>query len=277
MTEASSGLHLKDELARKIKLVLAYDGTDFSGWQRQLGQRTVQEELEKAVEKMHGCPVAIMGAGRTDSGVHAVGQTAHFSSNIKSIPAERFEPALNSLLPKDIRIIKASEAGKNFHARFDARLRRYKYYIRYGKNQLPHLDRYAWRLFKKPDINRLNRMASCLHGELDCSAFASAQDKSHSRKRYIYHAAFYPEGDALVFDIAANAFLWRMVRSITGTLIELDDSKKDEREMKKILDSRDRSLAGATAPAKGLFLWSVLYEGVPVKGPRAEYFAEGEQ
>lgn len=264
------------EPGKKIKLLIAYDGTDFSGWQRQVGHRTVQEELEKALEKMHSSPVAVVGAGRTDSGVHAVGQVAHFSSNIKNITADRFEPALNSLLPKDVRIVKASSAGNDFHARFDARLRRYKYFLRYGRNQLPQLDRYAWHLFKKPNLNRLNRLASCLRGELDCSAFASAQDKSLSKNRYIFHAVFYPEADAIVFDIAANAFLWRMVRSITGTLIELDAYNKDESSLKQILESKDRSQAGPTAPARGLFLWSVQYEGVEIKGPNNK-IEEGKQ
>ncbi|HPM72279.1 MAG TPA: tRNA pseudouridine(38-40) synthase TruA [Spirochaetales bacterium] len=250
---------------RVVKLTVAYDGTDFCGWQRQAGARTVQEEIESALGRMHGRPVGIVGAGRTDSGVHAAGQVAHFVTDIARIPANRFEPALNRLMPRDVRIVRAEDAHPDFHARFDARLRRYKYYIRYGDAQLPHLDRYSWRLFRRPDLRRLNRLASCLRGELDCEAFAAAKDPSSSRFRYLHHAAFYAEGDAIVFDIAANAFLWRMVRSIVGTLIELDASGAPETAMRDILESRERGRAGVTAPARGLFLWNVEYYDPPTK------------
>ncbi len=253
---------------RVIKLVIAYDGTDFCGWQRQSGTRTVQESIESALETMHGHPVPIVGAGRTDSGVHAVGQVAHFTTDIARIPADRFEPALNRLMPRDVRIVRAEDASPDFHARFGARSRRYKYHIRVGPNQMPHLDRYAWRLFKRPDLARLNRLASCLHGELDCSTFASAQDPSQSRFRYLHHAVFHAEGDGLVFDIAANAFLWRMVRSIVGTLIELDAQGADDGAMRDLLKSGDRSRAGVTAPAHGLFLWNVEYYDPPTRAGR---------
>ncbi len=253
---------------RVIKMTLAYDGTDFCGWQRQLGSRTVQEEIEKALATMHGHPVSIVGAGRTDSGVHASGQVAHFITDIASIPADRFEPALNRIMPRDVRIIRASDAHPDFHARFDARLRRYKYYLRCGTTQLPHLDRYAWRIFKRPDIGMLNRLASCLRGELDCDAFTAAKDPSQNRSRYLHHAAFYAEGDAIVFDIAANAFLWRMVRSLVGTLVELEASGASDSAMRDILESRDRSRVGATAPSRGLFLWNVAYYDPPTRSGR---------
>lgn len=244
---------------RCIKLTLAYDGTDFAGWQCQNGFRSVQGELERALSKMHGHAIGVIGAGRTDSGVHARGQVAHFHTDIASIPAEKFKLALNKLLPRDIRIISAEEMPHNFHARFDARYRRYKYFIRPGDTPYPFEDRYAWRIFHYPDVNRLNAMASCLKGELDCSAFASAKDKSPHKFRYLYHACFYYEGEALVFDIAANAFLWRMVRSIVGTLIELDKNNAEPDMFKKILLGKNRDDAGTTAPAHGLFLWYVGY------------------
>ncbi|MBN2874414.1 MAG: tRNA pseudouridine(38-40) synthase TruA [Spirochaetales bacterium] len=245
---------------RVIRLVVAYDGTDFCGWQRQAGQRTVQESLETALRTMHGHPVPVVGAGRTDSGVHAVGQVAHFATDIASIPANRFEPALNRLMPPDVRVVRSADADPGFHARFDARLRRYKYYLRAGPVQLPHLDRYAWRLFRTPDARRLNRLAACLHGEIDCATFAAAGDKSVSTFRYLHHAAFYQEGDALVFEIAANAFLYRMVRSIVGTLVELDAEGAPPEAMRDVLLARDRNRAGTTAPARGLFLWNVEYD-----------------
>lgn len=244
---------------RCIKLTLAYDGTDFAGWQRQKYARSVQQELECALAKMHGHHVTVIGAGRTDSGVHARGQVAHFHTDIASIPAERFKLALNKLLPRDIRIIKSKEMPYNFHARFDARFRRYKYFVCPGDTPYPFEDRYAWRIFHYPNINRLNAMASCLTGELDCSAFTSAKDSSPHKFRYLYHALFYYEGEKLVFDIAANAFLWRMVRSIVGTLLELDKNNEPPDAFKNILSSKNREFAGTTAPAHGLFLWYVGY------------------
>lgn len=253
---------------RVIKLTLAYDGTDFAGWQRQQDHRSVQEVLETALEKMHGHGVAVMGAGRTDSGVHAAGQVAHFVTDIKSIPAGRFELALNKLMPQDVRVLIAEEADPDFHARYDARLRRYKYFMYADGPALPHRDRYAWRLQKRPDLGHLNRLSACLRGELDCSAFAAAKDPSENRFRFLHYAGFHAEADMLVFEIAANAFLWRMVRSIVGTLIGLDREGAPEGALRSILDSRDRGRVGVTAPARGLFLWNVEYYSRPTRTGR---------
>lgn len=249
--------------SRTIRLCLAYDGTDFSGWQRQSADRSVQEELEKALAKMHGHPVPVVGAGRTDTGVHAAGQVAHFHSDIASIPAERFALALNKHLPPDVRVVRAEEARSDFHARYDARFRRYKYFLYHSPRALPHRDRFAWRIGHRPSLLKLNRLASCLRGELDCTAFAAAKDPSEHRFRYLHHAAFYAEGDGLVFDIAANAFLWRMVRSLVGTLVSLEKAGAPDGALKAILEAKDRSAAGATAPARGLFLWNVAYYETP--------------
>lgn len=243
---------------RNIRLVLSYDGSDFKGWQNQLNTRTVQGEIEKALARMHGHEIALTGAGRTDSGVHARAQVANFYSDIASIPAGRFRMALNSLIPKDIRITHSEEVPSAFHSRFDARSRRYRYYFSFGQT-MPWHERYSWKLDRKPDIPKLNRMASCLRGELDCRAFASARDESEHFFRYLYNASFFLNSGFLVFEIEANAFLWRMVRSIVGTLIELEARGADENSMQEILQSRDRSLAGVTAPPNGLFLWHVGY------------------
>ncbi len=249
---------------RNIKLRISYDGTRFLGWQRQSGKgtgngRTVQEEIEKALAKMHGHEVGLIGSGRTDSGVHAAGQAANFLSDIERIPAERFVNALNSLLPKDVRILDSREAPASFHARFDARARTYRYFLYCGAHPLAHEMPYIWHLNRWPDVARLNRMASYLAGEIDCTTFTAAGDQSLSRSRYLYGAHFFPEGERLVFEISANAFLWKMVRSITGTLIDLDSRGADPAEFGKILASRERKNAGPTAPGQGLFLWDVRY------------------
>lgn len=251
---------------RAIRLVVSYDGTDFGGWQRQKNARSVQEELEKALEKMHGHPVRLTGAGRTDAGVHALGQVAGFFTDIASIPAGKFLPALNQLLPRDIRIVAAGDAPPDFHARFDASLRKYRYFILYGDAQDAFSQRYAWHVSRQPSIGKLNAMASVIAGEHDFSAFASAKDISLSKCRFIQDSSFWFEGEKLVYQVSANAFLWRMVRSLVGTMLFFEPKCGDEKDaaslMKSILESRDRKLAGPTAPPQGLFLWHVEY------GPR---------
>ena len=173
-----------------IKLVLSYDGTDFGGWQRQKNARSVQEDIEKALEKMHGHPVRLTGAGRTDAGVHAMGQAAGFFTDIGSIPAEKFLLALNKLLPRDIRILSACDASPDFHARFDASLRRYRYFIMCGERQDAFSQRYVWFVPRFPSITKLNAMASVIVGEHDFSAFASAKDISRSKSRFVRNPVF---------------------------------------------------------------------------------------
>jgi tRNA pseudouridine38-40 synthase len=244
---------------RRIKLVLAYDGTDFRGWQRQDGQRTVQGVLEEALERIHGHPVAAAGAGRTDSGVHARGQVASFGSDIASIPERKYAAALNALLPPDLRVLSSAEAQAGFNARFDARARTYRYYILPRGQALPTDRLYAWTIEGRPDMGALNRMAACLRGEIDFSAFCVPRDASLSRRRYIYHAVFFQEGRFIVFEIKANAFLWRMVRSLVGSLVEWDRQGLPSDTLAQAIASRDRRRAGPTAPARGLFLWEVEY------------------
>ncbi|MDX9828290.1 MAG: tRNA pseudouridine(38-40) synthase TruA [Spirochaetia bacterium] len=246
-----------------VQLVVAYDGTGFGGWQRQKNARSVQEELEKALQIIHGHPVRLTGAGRTDAGVHALGQVAGFFSDLLTMPIDRFKPALNSLLPKDIRVMSSKPAPAAFHARFDASLRRYRYFLLCGSVQDPFRNRYAWCMPRHPSLVKLNAMASVLLGEHDFSAFASAGDSSLSRSRFIQESYFWYEGERLVYQVAANAFLWRMVRSLVGTMIFFEAKTRSEAEasalMLSILESGDRKKAGPTAPPEGLFLWNVEY------------------
>lgn len=244
---------------RNIRLLLAYDGTDFAGWQRQARIRSVQGVLEDALARMHKSPVSLTGSGRTDAGVHAAGQVANFRSSIASIPADRFVPALNAILPRDVRVLESREASPDFHSRFDAKRRTYRYFLVCGRSALPHELRYAHQLWRRPDVVRLNSMAAALLGETDCSAFASAKDQSVSRLRYISAARFHPEGDSLVFEISANAFLWRMVRSIVGSLLYYEERGASADEFAELVSSGDRSAAGPTAPPQGLFLWRIAY------------------
>ena len=244
---------------RNIKLIIAYDGTDFSGWQRQGNERTVQGILEGALAKLHKKPVALTGSGRTDSGVHAAAQVANFYTDIRSMAAGRFVPALNSILPHDVRVLGASETRQDFHARYDAKLRTYRYYFITQREALPWELRYAWHLRRQPDMGRINEYARYFRGEMDCTAFAVPGDKSKTRSRYISGASFFFEGDKLVFEISANAFLWKMVRSIAGTLIRFDEKNISPGDLADVIKSRDRALTGPTAPPEGLFLWRVEY------------------
>lgn len=252
---------------KNIHLTISYDGTNFCGWQRQdkaaAGKpvRTVQGELERALERLAKKPVDVIGSGRTDSGVHAYGQAANFFSPIKSMAAESYVPALNSLLPKDIRVRSARLADSGFHSRFSATSRSYRYFLYPNLTPPAHLMNYIWPLRRSPDLRVLNDMAACLQGELDCTTFAAAGDASPSKFRYIESAVFYPEGDQIVFEIAANAFLWKMVRSIVGSLVFYEAQGRNGAFFKEILEARDRSLAGPTAPPQGLFLWNVRFDG----------------
>jgi len=244
---------------RNIKLTIAYDGTDFSGWQRQENSRTVQGVIEQALEKMHGKPVNLTGAGRTDAGVHAVGQAANFYTDMEKIQAGRFVPALNSLLPHDARIISACEQPGNFHARFSATARTYRYYFICGRPALPHENRYNLCLNHYPNIKTLNAYGRLLLGEKDCSIFSGSGDMSKSRHRYIYKTFFYIEGNRLVFEICANAFLRKMVRSIAGTFLHYEENNTPPEKLREIIAAGERSLAGPTLPPQGLFLWQVEY------------------
>ena len=252
----------KEEGERNIRLLVSYDGTDFSGWQRQgdaQNPRTVQGTLEKALSVIHKGQVNLTGSGRTDTGVHAAAQTANFITNIRGMEAERFVPALNSLLPRDVRILEAKETRRDFHARFDARLRTYRYYFITCREALPWELRYAWHLRRQPDLRRLNEYARLFRGEMDCTSFAVPGDKSKSRCRYIFGASFFIEGSRLIFEISANAFLWKMVRSITGTLLRCEEKGLDADFVAGIIQSRNQALAGPIAPARGLFLWKIDY------------------
>jgi len=246
-------------LKTKIALLISYDGSDFAGWQRQNGDRTVQEEIEKALQQLTGQNIPIAGSGRTDSGVHASGQVAHFELQESNIPAEKFHLALNSRLPRDIRILKSRQVDEDFHSRFSARRREYGYYL-YNQGIMPaHMRKYCYAVRHPLNLKTLNRLAEPLTGIHDFSTFTAAGDQSKSRIREIFQARFIQQGSCIIFRIAGNAFLWRMVRSLTGTLVDLAKQGADASEMEKRLLAKDREAAGPTAPPWGLFLENIDY------------------
>ena len=251
---------------RNIKLTVAYDGTDFLGWQLQKKGRTVQGVMQDGLGRMHGHPIHVLAAGRTDSGVHATGQVVNFHTDIDSISPERFRDAVNAYLPKDVRVLASEEVGPRFHARRSARLRLYRYYVVNGPVLLPHLRNYRHWVRRPLDMKRLNGMASVLVGEHDFSCFSAEGDANVSKVRRVLVSSFHAEGDTLIYTIAATSFLWKMVRTVMGTFFMLEEQGLGAADLGRIIESGYRANAGATAPAHGLFLERVLYEeidGIP--------------
>ncbi len=252
---------------QRIALLISYDGTDFCGWQIQKGSKdvSVQGVLEEALSKIMGERTAVTGSGRTDSGVHATGQVAH--ADVKSsIPAPKYREALNSLLPGSVRILRSRAVPDSFHARYGAVRREYGYYLSSGIIPPAHRRNFCHYVRHRYSLSDLNRIASVLTGVHDFTTFSAAGDQSKSRIREIFSASFHREGEQLVFRIAGNAFLWRMVRSLTGTILHVEDQGGGPEELARRLEARDRNEAGPTAPSRGLFLEKVNY------GPEYGFF-----
>ena len=244
---------------RNVRLTLAYDGTDFCGWQRQKTERTVQQVVEEALERMLGESIRVNAAGRTDSGVHAVGQVVNFRTRVASIPEDRWPVALNGYLPSDVQVLRGGVAPVSFDSRRSASARSYRYQILDSGARLPHLRRYSYAVRSALDVGYLNRAAAHLVGEQDFAAFAAAGDSSASTVRRVLSASFFPSAPYLIFSIAATSFLWRMVRSIVGTLVELCEQRAPASDLAALIARRNRGLVGQTAPARGLFLERVWY------------------
>lgn len=258
---------------KNILLKISYDGTDFCGWQCQKNdgkesQRTVQGEVEKVLEKIHKQKTILYGSGRTDSGVHALSQAANFYSPILSMPAQNYIKALNSYLSHDIRILDAKEVPLDFNARKNATSRVYRYFISTTDCIAANNMRYVWRVKNYvPNLERLNEYVKNFRGELDCASFSASGDDSISTNRYIDDARFFLQKDIwgqdfLVFQIEANAFLWKMVRTVVGTLINLDKQNAPSDAFINILNTKNRTKAGVTAPPQGLFLYEIKFDGV---------------
>lgn len=248
------------ESKRRIRLDLSYDGTDFEGWQIQKSGRTVQGEIVKILNTFHpGMDINLVGSGRTDSGVHAAAQVAHFDSENCSIPSERFRQAINSKLPRDIRIQNSQEVPSDFHARYDAVMRVYRYYLIKPEYQKAHMTQYSTPCLLDLDIPRLNDMAMALVGTHDFTSFAALKDPNNNKVRTLHSARFFKEGPFTVFRVAGNAFLWKMVRTMVGTLLEQFENGGSYNDIKGILEMKDRTLAGPSAKPHGLFLDKVIY------------------
>lgn len=242
-------------------MVISYDGTDFLGWQIQKRGRTVQGEICRALEKMHRHPVKVTGAGRTDSGVHALGQVINFETDIDSLPAERYWMALNSYLPGDVKSFSSRQVDHTFSARYSAVSREYRYYILFSPVPQPVNRFYSWRVNSCcPDPAALNRLASQLVGEHDFSTFTFKPEPGSSTIRTITSASFYPDGPFIVFRIVGNGFLRKMVRALAGTMVGLVLDGGDSKDLIDRLEKKDNKYSYSPAPAEGLFLYEVVYD-----------------
>jgi tRNA pseudouridine38-40 synthase len=243
---------------RTIKLVVSYDGTDYVGWQRQETGISIQGCLEEALSTIDGRAVTLHGAGRTDSGVHALGQAA--SAQVETPLSDRkLERALNAHLPDTIRVVGIATMPDDFHARFSARGKTYEYRIWNGPVVPPFLRLYTWHRSVPLDVALMQQAADATLGAHDFAAFRSAQTVNHSTVREVSRAAWRREGDLLVFEIAGNGFLRYMVRSVVGTLVEIGWRRRPPGDIARLLIQPDRSAAGRTAPPRGLFLMKVEY------------------
>ncbi len=242
----------------RIVLGIEYDGQNFCGWQRQAGQRTVQQELEDALSKIANQTVSVMCAGRTDTGVHALEQVAHFDCDVMR-PMHAWLMGGNSQLSDDVRIIWAQPAIADFHARFSAIARFYRYIIlnRKVKSALRR-NQVTW-CYKTLDADKMHQAGQYLSGEHDFSSFRAHSCQSVSPSRQVYFIDVYRQTDCVIIDIAANAFVHHMVRNIAGSLMEVGLGKQPVEWIKHLLMVKDRTQAGMTAPAEGLYFGGVLY------------------
>jgi len=269
---------------RNIRLKLAYDGTNYVGWQVQKNGLAIQEVLERAIEKLTGEKCPVLSAGRTDSGVHALGQVANFHTT-SAIPAHNFRPALQDFLPHDIVVLESREVPPEFHATFKATRKQYRYLIDNSPVALPFLSKYTWWLRRRLDDAAMHEAAQLLVGTHDFRSFETDWPNKVTSVRTVYEINIVrkplwqvftgtgglpisPEhagqgdatGDIICMDIIADGFLYNMVRSIMGTLVNVGRQKWSKEEIAQILQAQNRSIAGTTAPACGLFLVEVWYE-----------------
>lgn len=244
----------------RMKVTVAYDGTDFAGYQIQPIGRTVQGTIQSVLQKMHkGEAVQISASGRTDAGVHAVGQVFHFDTEM-NIPADAWSKALNAMLPHDILINDVEEVSKEFHSRFSARSKEYHYKLLVSKQpdvfKRNHMFHYHYPL----NIREIQKACSYFLGTHDFTSFSSARSEVADKVRTIFALEMREEAETLTFKIKGSGFLYNMVRIIIGTLLEVGQGKRKPEEIMTIIEGKDRALAGKTAPAHGLYLHQVNYQ-----------------
>jgi tRNA pseudouridine38-40 synthase len=244
---------------RNIRLLVEYDGTAYAGWQRQPNGPTVQEVLETACADLTGAPVTLHGSGRTDAGVHALGQVATFQTRA-TVPADRFAPALNTRLPPDVVVRASAEVDPAFHARFSARGKAYLYEVRTGPVRPALRRNQAHHVAEVLDVDAMAAAARRFLGTHDFRGFASTGRPVEDPRRTVDGVELLGRGDGLFFRVSADGFLYKMVRTLVGTLLAVGLGKLGTADIEAALATADRDRAGPTAPARGLTLLGVRYE-----------------
>ena len=244
---------------KRVKLVVAYDGTNYHGWQVQDNGITIEEVLNRTISELVQEDIKVIGASRTDAGVHACGNVAVFATESR-IPGDKFSFALNQRLPEDIRIQESCEVDADFHPRYADTVKTYEYNILNRRFELPSKRLYAAFCYYPMDIERMNQAAAYLVGEHDFKSFCSAGAQVQTTVRTIYAVNETKEDDMVHIRITGNGFLYNMVRIIAGTLMQVGTGLMEPEQVKEILEARDRSKAGPTAVAKGLTLVEIRYE-----------------
>lgn len=243
---------------RNIKLIIEYDGKKFGGWQKQPNKLNIQGEIEKAIEEITGEKIELNASGRTDAGVHSLGQTANFKTNSK-IEIEKIPIAINSKLKQSIRIINAEEVDEKFHARYSCKGKKYRYVINNSKYGSAIYRDLEYHMPKKLNIEAMKKAAKYFEGEHDFKGFKASGTSSKSSVRTIYSAKVQEDGDIIKIELEGNGFLYNMVRIISGTLVDVGLKKIKPEEIPQIIESKDRTRAGKTLPAQGLYLVEVYY------------------
>ena len=244
---------------RNIKLTIEYDGKDFKGWQKQPNKLNIQGEIEKAIENITGEKVELIASGRTDAGVHAMGQVANFKTN-SNMPIEKIPIAINSQVKNSIRIQNAEEVDENFHSRFNCKKKTYRYVIDNSKYGSAIYRNISYHMPIKLDVEEMKKAIKYFEGEHDFKAFKSSGTSSKSSVRTIYKADIITEGTNIAIDLTGNGFLYNMVRIIAGTLVEVGMGNIEPEEIKSIIESKKRENAGKTLQPQGLYLVRVEYD-----------------
>ncbi len=245
-------------MKKRIVLIIEYDGTLYSGWQEQDNARSIQGEIERAIFEVFSVKVRLFGAGRTDAGVHALGQCAHFDLET-DISGDRFAYILNQKLDDDIRIRRSFETDDSFHARKSSKGKHYRYTI-YNDRIANAVGRYySWHVPYELDLTEMEKAAAFFVGEHDFSAFRTVGSNIVGTVRTVYSLQVRKEGNFITIDITGNGFLYNMVRIIAGTLVYVGEGKISSEDISSIIESKDRTRAGITAPARGLQLVEVFY------------------
>lgn len=243
---------------KNIKCEVSYDGSNYHGFQYQPNARTVQGELINSIYKLTKESTKIIASGRTDAGVHARKQVCNFYTN-SSIPADKWTDALNSVLPKDIIVIKTEEVPFSFHSRFDVKRKTYRYSIYHNKINDVFRRNYSWFIPYPLSTDKMKQAVKLFIGVHDFTSFSSAKSDTENKIREIYDSKLWMEDNEIIFEITGNGFLYNMVRIIVGTLVEIGRGKMPSEEISNLLKQKNRIHAGVTAPPQGLILWDVLY------------------